>query len=244
MSQNPWDILGQKTFNTQLQKGEIDPRAADNILVAWPPILKLLKSEYPKTHGVIILDFGCGAGGFCSKLDSLGYEVTGMDPSVMMIESAKQRTPPTVRYILGDQKNIPSGELFDVITSIMTFPFIENIRLTFEHLTHVLKPGGLFIIAVFNPEWVKESLKKNMWFTHFDSIDNPKAGMKTFGKLQIPIFIRNAEKYTTIAKSCNLHPVSEEYPVFTPEFIQKYPDYYPNNISEYIILGYRKEVRS
>ena len=31
-----------------------------------------------------MLDFGCGTGAFCTKLDQMGYEVTGIDPSKEM----------------------------------------------------------------------------------------------------------------------------------------------------------------
>ncbi|MBI5613392.1 class I SAM-dependent methyltransferase [Candidatus Gottesmanbacteria bacterium] len=241
MSQNLWDILGQKTFNTQIKEEEVDPRTADNILLAWPPILELLAKHYAQTKNIKVLDFGCGAGGFCNKLHDLGFEMTGIDPSVGMIESARQHSFQDIQYILGDQNTLTSSESFDVITSIMTLPFIENIFETFKILTNLLKPNGLFCIAVFNPEWVKESLKKKMWFSDFDSSENPKVGWKTFGQLKTPIFIRDAKTYTDIAKRYHLHQVLLEYPVFTPEFMQKYPDYYPNNVSEYIILGFQKE---
>ena len=39
--------------------------AADNVEIAWPVILK----ELPKTGN--ILDFGCGTGGFCQRLQDL-----------------------------------------------------------------------------------------------------------------------------------------------------------------------------
>ncbi len=32
-TQNPWDVLGKNTFNIHLKAGEIDLRAADNILI-------------------------------------------------------------------------------------------------------------------------------------------------------------------------------------------------------------------
>src|SRR5260221_4595858 len=115
MKSNPWDILGQKTFNTQIKEGDIDPRFTDNILIAWPPILELLQAKYPAAKTITVLDFGCGAGGFCNKLDSLGFQVTGIDPSIGMIKSAKKQSSPAITYILGDQQRIPSNNSFQVI---------------------------------------------------------------------------------------------------------------------------------
>lgn len=241
MQPNPWDILGQKTFDTELKEGEIDPRAADNILLAWPPILELLTKHYPQTRGIRVLDFGCGAGGFCNKLDSLGFEVTGIDSSIGMIESAKLHTSPKILYIPGDQNKLPISQDFDVITSMMTFPFIEKISETFKTLTGTLNPNGLICMAVFNPEWVKACLQAHISFADFDSNDNPKIGKKIFGELQTSVYIRSAQEYSEIAESVGLLKILEVNPPFTPEFISKYPDNRPKHLSEYIILGFQKK---
>ena len=241
MQPNLWDILGQKTFNTELREGEIDPRAADNILLAWPPILELMTKNYLQTKGIKVLNFGCGAGGFCQKLNSLGFKVAGIDPSIGMIESAKLHTSQSIQYILGDQHKLPQGETFSVITSIMTFPFIENVSETFGALSTALKPTGLLCFAVFNPDWVRDCLKSNISFSSFDSIENPKKGLKIFGELQTPVYIRNAQEYSEIAKNVGLSKILEAYPPFTPEFISKYPDNRPKHLSEYIILGFQKK---
>lgn len=241
MQSNPWDILSQNIFRTHPKEDAIDPESADNILLAWPPILTLLEEHYPQTKGVKILDYGCGAGGFCNKLDSLGFDVTGIDSSAGMIKSAKLCSSQNIRYLHGNQTKLSSNEMFNTITSIMTFPFIKSVTEVFEKLVSLLNPSGLFIIVVFNPNWVTESLKHNMWFSNFDSIENPKVGWKIFGELNTPIYIRNAKEYTTIAKRFHLQRVLLESPIFTQAFVQKYPDYYPNNVSEYIILGFQKE---
>lgn len=240
MQTNPWDILGRYAFNTELKEKEIDPQAADNILLAWPPILELLSKTFPNSHGIRILDFGCGTGSFCINIDSLGYEVTGIDSSVKMIESAKKHSPASIKYILGDHNQLVPKHSFNAIVSIMTFPFIANIQETIRVLTNKLAPNGVLIFAVFNPEWVKLCLQQNIYFANFDSVENPKIGWKTFGELKIPVYIRDNSEYIEMVKNLGLLKILEVNPPFTPEFIQKYPDYSPNNVSEYIILGFKK----
>lgn len=236
--QNPWDILIKKDFNTYLKEGEVDPRAADNILIAWPPILRLITQRYPYPKGIKILDFGCGSGGFCNKLNQLGFGVTGIDSSNEMINTAKRNSSQIIGYVLGDETLVSSLGLFDVIVSIMTFPFIKDINRTLNLLLKSLKPNGLLVFSDFNQEWVKACLKTVVSFADFDSKEDPKTGWKTFGEIKIPVYIRTSEDYATLTKQNGLTKIFEAYPPFTKEFIQKYPDARPKQVSEYLILGY------
>lgn len=238
-TQNPWDILGNK-FNTHLKKGYIDPRVADNILIAWPPILKLITKEYPNPKEIKVLDYGCGTGGFCNKLFEMDFDVTGIDPSVEMIKISRQNSPKSIHYVIGNESDLSSIGKFQIIVSIMTFPFIDGIKTLIRLLADVLYPGGLLIIADFNKDWVKECLKAKVSFADFDSLDDPHNGWKTFGDIRIPVFIRQSTAYNEYAKQNNLIQISEEYPPFTKDFNQKYPDKRPKNFPEYMILGYKK----
>ena len=235
---NPWDELGKKTFNTH-RSDEIDPQAADNILIAWPSLLKLITREFPNSKNISVLDFGCGTGAFCTKLDQMGYKVTGIDPSREMVKIARANSSKSIKYILGDKAKLPKNK-FQIITSIMTLPFIEDIGDTIETLVNHLNTGGIFVFADFNKEWVKECLKKRVSFSDFDSLEDPNKGLKTFGDIKVPVYIRKSEEYERIARNNNLSKILEEYPPFTQNFIDSYPDKRPKNISEYMILGYKK----
>ena len=221
-SQNPWDILGKRV---------IDPTAADNILIAWPVILKLILKYFPESKNIKALDFGCGTGAFCTKIDQMGYSTTGIDPSVEMIKVAKANSFKSIRYILGDKSKLPDKYKFQIITSIMALPFIEDLEETIHSLTDHLKPKGIMIFADFNREWVNECLKKNQVFSD---------GYINFGDIKVKTYIRNAKDYEKIAGKFKLKKIIEEYPPFTQNFIENYPDKRPKNIPEYMILGYKK----
>ncbi|KKP35691.1 MAG: Ubiquinone/menaquinone biosynthesis methyltransferase [Candidatus Roizmanbacteria bacterium GW2011_GWA2_32_13] len=238
--QNVWDILGKSSFNIHVKKDEIDPQAADNILIAWPPILKLILSKFTPNKKIRILDYGCSTGGFCNKLNKFGYKVTGVDTSEEMINTAKKNSPSEIKFIKGNHNIISSLGKFSIITTIMTLQFIENIERIHNILSDSVVDGGILIIADFNREWVKESLKMKIWFTKFDSIEKPEVGLKTFGNLRTKVFIRDSIKYDSLAAQNKMTKIFEINPIFNKEFIDKYPDYYPNNISEYLILGYQK----
>mgnify|MGYP001593726556 CR=1 FL=1 len=182
LNQNVWNILGKSSFNTHVIEDEIDPRAADNILIAWPPILELMQSEFTPNKDTKVLDYGCGTGGFCNRLNKLGYKVAGVDPAEEMINTAKHNTSSKIPYYKGDQTIVSSLGKFQIVTSIMTLQFIENLTSVFQTLSNSLLPGGLLIIVDFNKEWVKECLKIPISFADFDSNENPKNGWKTFGE--------------------------------------------------------------
>ena len=237
---NPWDILSQSKFNINLPKDKIDPRAADNILIAWPPILKLINQYYPNPNGIKVMDFGCGNSGFCQKLYSLGFEVTGLDSSAEMIKGARDNSSHNINYIIGNQRDLPAFGKYDIITSIMTFPFIDEIQITLKLISDVLNKNGLLIFADFNNICVKECLQNRTTFSDFDSITIPSSGMKLFGDIKIPVFIRESKNYDLMTKKLKLLKIFEDRPPFTKEFIEKYPDIRPKKVSEYLILGYKK----
>ena len=123
----------------------------------------------------------------------------------------------------------------------MTIQFIENAFEVMDHLNEAIVPGGLMILVDFNKTWVQESLRLRLWFENFDSIDSPTKGWKTFGEAKMPVYIREAKEYERIANRMGLSKILDVNPPFTNEFITKYPDYIPNNVSEYQIIGYRKK---
>lgn len=50
-----------------------------------------------------VLDVGCGTGAFCSVLNELGMEVTGVDAAEKMVDAAKKRNPSSnIRFAIGD----------------------------------------------------------------------------------------------------------------------------------------------
>ena len=84
---NPWDELAGY-FNTHA--GDMDPGAADNILIAWPAMFRGIEKVQTSGDGLTALDFGCGSGAFCTELTRRGYSAVGYDSAEKMIEVARQ----------------------------------------------------------------------------------------------------------------------------------------------------------
>ncbi len=238
---NPWDSLSA-LFNVHKNINEVDTKAADNILIAWPRVIARIQARSGEATNMSLLDYGCGTGAFCEKLRALGFtKVAGMDSSARMIEQAKKNYSERIVFLEGSADSVLSIEPVDIITGIMVFQFIKNIEQVFKNLVHILKPGGLFIFAVHNPATVKASIQRGgVHFTDFESTAEPHRGLIHIKTATIPIYIRASSEYDQIMQPLGMTKISEEYPVFTEEFLSKYGTELPHDIPEYLILAYRK----
>ena len=64
--------------------------------------------------GARVLDAGCGTGRVGIRLAELGYDVTGVDLDLSMLEVARERAP-RLRWLVGDLATLELGETFDLV---------------------------------------------------------------------------------------------------------------------------------
>jgi SAM-dependent methyltransferase len=106
--------------------------------------------------GNLAVDFGCGTGRSSRFLKQLGYQVTGIDISVDMIDIARNLDP-VGNYELvkdGNYDHLGYGH-FDLVQSIFTFdniPGWENRTSILSGLRRLLKPTGIMICLDSTPE--------------------------------------------------------------------------------------------
>jgi SAM-dependent methyltransferase len=90
--------------------------------------------------GTVLLDLGCGAGGFCRLAADAGADATGVDASPAMIEIARQRVPEG-RFHVGDMQGLPFDEnAFDVVTAFNSLQFTDDPGAP-RWLGHVVSPS-------------------------------------------------------------------------------------------------------
>ncbi len=96
-----------------------------------------------------VCDLGCGSGHIGAHLQSLGLQVIGIDLSPGMVEEARRRYP-RVRYEVGDMLDLKLE--VDSLGGIVALYSIihlrrEDLGKAFREMNHVLKPGGLLLVA-------------------------------------------------------------------------------------------------
>jgi SAM-dependent methyltransferase len=113
--------------------------------------------------GARILDLCCGMGRHSITLARMGYQVTGVDLSKVLLDTAMQADPDEdVRWVRGDMRKVPLEEQFDAVVNLFTsFGYFDldeqNIRVIRE-IDRLLLLGGRFLIDYLNPIHIERSL--------------------------------------------------------------------------------------
>lgn len=236
MTEDVWDKLSG-TFAARGDQDEIPADAADNILIAWPPILELLEQRCPPEASV--LDFGCGGGRLAAELGGRGYKAMGIDPSRQMIESAVEAFGASADFHHGGSNDVVGRGPFGAITSIMALQFVDDIQDALSSLAGALTESGVIVFAVHNPTYVAHGIERDRYPAYEPARFGRRTVLTLHGTIKIPMFIRTAEEYDEIAASVGLRRIFCAEPRFTLEFIERY-GIGSTDLSSYLILGYEK----
>lgn len=114
-----------------------------------------------------ILDVGCGPGRHSIELASRGFEVVGIDPSITMIQAARDRAEQADISLIFHQdygENFVSEKKFDAVLCLFTTlgqindhreDNAQMVKISGTNLDH----GGYFILEIPNQEWIIRNLK-------------------------------------------------------------------------------------
>ena len=110
-----------------------------------------------------IIDLCCGKGRHALFLNSLGFDVTGVDLSQFSIEEAKQSSNDTLHFDVQDLRDLKYESSFDIALNLFTslgyFNSKEEDVLVFNNINKILKPGGFVLIDFMNSNMVVKKLK-------------------------------------------------------------------------------------
>jgi len=112
-------------------------------------------------EGAKILDLACGKGRHSKFLNTLGYDVTGVDLSPNSIAYAEQFQNETLHFKVHDMC-LPYPEKFDAVFNLFTsFGYFEteddNLR-TIKAIKQELKANGYGVIDFLNSHYTKQNL--------------------------------------------------------------------------------------
>ena len=111
-----------------------------------------------------ILDLACGKGRHSLYLNSIGYDVTGLDLSKQSISEAKQKKNERLCFDVHDMSK-PYFKQFDTVFNLFTsfgyFDCDEDNLNTIKAIKANLKPNGIGVIDFMNIDVVKNSLKQD-----------------------------------------------------------------------------------
>jgi SAM-dependent methyltransferase len=107
--------------------------------------------------GVRLLDLACGTGAVAERAAQAGADVTGIDISPGLIETAKERAQERrldIDYRVGDCENLTDVDdaTFDVVSSTCGIMFAPDHEATARELARVVKPGGRLALVNWEAE--------------------------------------------------------------------------------------------
>jgi 2-polyprenyl-3-methyl-5-hydroxy-6-metoxy-1,4-benzoquinol methylase len=124
-------------------------------------VLRRLKQKNPR-----VLDIGCGRGQLLSAFQQAGCDVTGTEFSDDACRFAREKLKIPVRVGLLHELNFPDAS-FDVVTMWHVLEHVSDPRPTLAEVARILRPGGIFMVAVPNFGSPEARLTKAGWF-HLD----------------------------------------------------------------------------
>ncbi|RFU69689.1 class I SAM-dependent methyltransferase [Peribacillus saganii] len=101
-----------------------------------------------------VCDLGCGDGYGSLLLAKMGFNVTGLDISSEMVETAAKRAAgqTNTTFVQGDLAELPFEEnQFDAILAINSLEWTESPREVLSSIQKILKSGGVACFGILGP---------------------------------------------------------------------------------------------
>ncbi len=133
------------------QNRNADPYLASKILEFLQP-----------AEGEDLLDVGCGSGNYTLSLAVKGINIVGIDPSVVMLNKAREKDP-NIRWLVGKAEKIPLGSNeIDATICTMTLHHWTDLNSGLEEIYRVMKPNGRLVILTSTSEQMH-----TYWLNHY-----------------------------------------------------------------------------
>ncbi len=139
---------------------DIYARFYDPDLGDWDDDLQMYE-QYAARCGSPILELGCGTGRVLLPLARQGYRLTGIDPSAEMLERARAKVAEEglaelVTLVQQEMRELDLEERFSMaFAALNSFAHLHTTGeqlAALERIRRHLKPGGLLILDLFNPD--------------------------------------------------------------------------------------------
>ena len=99
-----------------------------------------------------VLDLGCGPGGLTRDMVRQGWQMTGVDRSLKMINRAQDSG--NANFIVADALELPfEGGRFDVVLSASLVNLVPDRVALFAEMARVLRPGGIASVLFPSPRF-------------------------------------------------------------------------------------------
>jgi SAM-dependent methyltransferase len=146
--------MDDRTFDENTALQWIEAVEASKVSIRDNDIYPTVRSWLTDRKITKALEIGSGQGICSDKIDLSLCDYTGIEPSPMMTERAKELYSGKNRnFQLGNAYSLPfPSSTFDGCFSILVWHLLSDLRLANQELSRVIKPGGNFLIITANPD--------------------------------------------------------------------------------------------
>jgi len=116
----------------------------------------------------IMIDIGCGSGGTMQELQSIGWDVYGIDMDKVAIARAKKRGLKHAMYGTFEDIHTFKSSYFDCIRMYHVIEHLDNPDYCVELIEQKIKKGGQVIIGTPNRDSLIARMGKTYWY-HLDA---------------------------------------------------------------------------
>lgn len=109
-----------------------------------------------------LLDVGCATGIFLDGMRRMGWQVSGIEPSEPAARYARERFGLEVFSGLLEEAPYPAAS-FDAITLWDVLEHVHDPRRTLADLARLLRPGGLLVLSLPNPDSLEARFLREHW---------------------------------------------------------------------------------
>ncbi|MBC8163220.1 MAG: class I SAM-dependent methyltransferase [Roseiflexaceae bacterium] len=109
-----------------------------------------------------LLDIGCATGLFLDGMRRLGWGVAGVEPSPGAAAYARERFGLQVFQGTVETANLAPAS-FDAVTLWDVLEHVPEPRMLFAEVQRILRPGGVLVISLPNPDSLEARLLKQHW---------------------------------------------------------------------------------
>ncbi len=104
--------------------------------------------------GKKVLDIGCGGGYLSEEFAKLGCRVTGLDPSLPTLETARAHAKQErldIDYMHGSGESLPFADgTFDIVYCCDVLEHVSDLNRVIAETSRVLKPDGIYLFDTIN----------------------------------------------------------------------------------------------